>query len=154
MLAQSAILMGGSQLVSAGGLLLAAAGAGSRSTLSTGLAVAAIATGVRLVANLGSPGPFLAPMAALVVGFGLAAWGVQRVESDAPFAALVLRGGFGAMAGAYAGFAGLIVALGGSVGDALDLGVRCVAALALAAFVDAPSLRQQSSSRAPHVAAP
>ncbi|HUR67980.1 MAG TPA: hypothetical protein VM370_01950 [Candidatus Thermoplasmatota archaeon] len=143
--------LAGTQLVSAGGLLLAAVSVPSPRTFSTGFAIAALATGVRLLANLSSPGPFLAPTAALVAGMGAVGWGAARREAaESPaWVPLALRGGFYGLAAAYAGFAALGATGGSPAFDLAELLVRASAAFACGLFVDAPPLRTRERKAFP-----
>lgn len=143
MLAASETLLAGSQLVGAGGLLLASVGAGSRRTFATGVGIATLATAMRAFVQLATPSPFLGATVVLTLGMALVAWGAWVLDAAprARLAPFLLRGGFLVWAVAYATFAGLGVALGGRAGiDTLDLTLRAAAALACAVFVDAPPL--------------
>lgn len=142
-LAASETFLAGSQLVGAGGLLLASVGADSRRTFATGIGIAALATSVRAFAHLASPGPFLGATVALALGMSLAAWGARMLDTSpgARSAPLLLRGGLLVWAVAYATFAALGVALSDRAGiDTLDLALRAGAALACALYVDAPAI--------------
>lgn len=141
MLLASELLFGGSQLVTAAGLVFAAvaASARARGALAVGLGVVAVATGVRLLAGLAAPGPFLAATAVLAAGFAAAAWGAWRLGGREDAAgALALRGGAVLLAASYATFLALAIVHGAPVSDAVGHAARVVAALLFAAFADAP----------------
>lgn len=143
MLLGSELLLAGSQLVSVGGLVLAAVavGQGSRAGLAVGMAIAAASTSVRLLAGLGAPGPFTGATAILTVGMAAIAWGAWRLDAgEGPAQALALRSGGLAMATAYATFLGLSIAFGGPSPGAIEFVARILAALTFAATVDAPSV--------------
>lgn len=150
LLARGNVLMGGTQFVSAGGLLLASAGSSSRQTLATGLFIASAATSVRLLAQLSSPSPFAVPTAALVAGMAVAAWGSRTLDTKEthPYAPAALRGGFVMMAFAYLGFVGLDLAFGGNITvTTLDLAARAGASVLIASFIDAPPIASRRDER-------
>ena len=142
MLLASSTLMGGSQVVSAGAFLLAAASVRERSTFGAALGIAAAATGIRLLALL-PPGPFFAATALLAGGLAVASWSARRLDAGraAPWEALALRGGLAAVGVSYLAFLGAGLALGNPLSaGSLDLLVRAAAGFAAAACVDAPPL--------------
>lgn len=151
----SNLLVAGSQLVSVGGLVLAAAAIphGAKRSLAVGMGIAAVATGARFVPIVSTGfGPFAAATLALTLGMGLVAWGATRAGNAS---ALGLRGGGALMALAYLGFAGASAAFGGAPSDMADLALRAVAAVLFALAVDAPALvRPQRLSREDAVRAP
>lgn len=159
MLANGNMLVALSQLVAAGGILLAGVAVASRLTFATGLGIAAGATSLRLLAGLAEgSGPWTGPTAALFVGLAAAAWGARRLDAPGPVgvAPLVLRGGFVLLAAGYAGFLALSFAFGGQTVDRIDLAVRVAGAVAIAIFVDAPpaaiqrkAFGKKSAMRAP-----
>lgn len=138
MLLGSNVLLAGSQLVGAGGLVLAMVAPRDRRALGLAMGFMAAATGVRIFAG-GQP-PFTYLTLLLAVGFGAAAWATHRLDDGrATWEPLALRGGFVLAALAYAGFAIASVALGGlDLPRALDFAARILAALAIAAFIEAP----------------
>lgn len=138
MLLGSSVLVGGSQLVSAGALLLAMVAPRDKRAVSIALAIAAAATSVRIFAG-GLP-IFSSLTAVLAIGFALAAWAAHRLDAGhAAWEALALRGGLVLVALAYAGFLVATFATGGPiVARSFDFGARIVAALAIAAFLEAP----------------
>lgn len=140
MLLASNTLMAGSQLVSAGAFLLAAVGVRDRSTFGVALAIAAVATGVRLFAML-PPGPFFGATALLAAGLALAAWGIRRLDTrPAGWEAVPIRGGLALVGVAYLVFLGIGFGMGQAPGPGmLDFVARAAAGFAAAAFVDAPS---------------
>lgn len=140
MLSRGELVIALSQLVSAGGLLLAGAAATSRPTFSTAMGIAAAATTLRVLVNLGSPGPWLGVSALLALGMGMAAWAARRLDAPGRVGVTpaVLRGGFVAMALAYLGFLGLGLSFGSAPLDQADLVLRVASALSVALFLDAP----------------
>jgi len=140
-LASGSLTVALSQLVAAGGLLLAGVAVGSRRTFGTAMGIAAAATSLRFFVGLSQPGPWLGPTAALVVGMGLAAYGARRLDGPGPvgITPLWLRGGFVLLAAGYAGFLALVTVNGARPLDQAELVLRIGAALAAAVFLDAPA---------------
>lgn len=140
----SNVLMGGSQLMSAGALVFAAVGASHRRTFAIGMGIAAAATALRLLVTMADGfGPFSAATTGLTFGMALAAWSAHRLdEGRAGFEGATLRAGFVAMGLAYLAFLALGFMNGGSVGTGtFDLALRAAAAFAIAVFIDAPPVR-------------
>lgn len=138
LLLDGAILSPMSQLVSAGGLLLASVGVRSRSTFATGLFVAGAATSVRVFMALGPGSPIIGPTALLTAAFLLAGWGAWKLDEGRPGAPAALRAGLVLVGLAYLGFVALFLSFGRTPGDVWDLAVRGAAGLVAASFVDAP----------------
>ena len=146
MLLGSNVFTGGTQLVAAGGLLLASVAArdASRGSLAVGAGIAALATGARALAMLSAP--FGPPTLALAVGLGALAYGSWRIEERGDSAgALALRGGPIVMAGAYAGFLALSVAFGGFGLGSIEVVVRILAAVSLVFALDAPRVFERKA---------
>lgn len=146
MLLASNVLNGGTQLVSAGGLLLAAVAVGhaSRSSLAVGLGAAGLATAIRALAIM--PGPFATVTLLLAAGLLAAAYGARRLDlAEDNAGTIALRGGGALMAIAYVAFLGLSVALGGFAPASLEFVVRALAALAFALSIDAPRLTERKA---------
>ncbi|HVM44996.1 MAG TPA: hypothetical protein VM582_03585 [Candidatus Thermoplasmatota archaeon] len=139
-------LVGGAQVVLAGGFVFAAVAAAhaARASLAVGFAIAAGVVAVRVVATAADASPFAAGNGLLAAGLALAAWGAWRLAhvEDAR-GALALRGGGALMAAGYGAFGGLAFALGASPLVLADFAARAIAALAFAAMVDAPALAER-----------
>lgn len=155
MLLGSDLLVAGSQLVSVGGLVLAAVAIpqGAKRSLAAGMGIAALATAARFFPIVATGfGPFAAATLGLTIGMALVAWGAAR---DGNASAIGLRGGGALMSLAYLGFVGAAAAFGGAPADMADLALRAVAAAMFALAVDAPALvRPQRLSREDAVRAP
>lgn len=150
MLLASNLLIGGTQIVGAGGLLLAAVAVshGARSSMAVGLGAAGIATAVRAISIM--PGPFSIATFVLAAGLLGAAYGARRLDlAEDAVGAMALRGGGFTMAAAYAGFLALSVALGGFGPGSLDFVARILGAVLFALAVDAPPLTERKAFAEP-----
>jgi hypothetical protein len=141
MLLASNTMMGGSQLVAAGALVLAAVGVHSHRTLGFALALVGAATALRIPAIASDGfGPFAAATTILAAGYALAGWGALRLaEGRAAWEPLALRSGLLAVALGYAAFVGAGFASGNPPGAGLiDFAIRIGASIAAALYLDAP----------------